>query len=120
MTAAPPREFLADDLLTAARQSFGAPEHDQIADLLGKAARYALDADVSAGLNATVVDRTLSIERNLDLLRPENPVTWIEWPRDAVEPASMATGESPPVSRDRQTVVKGKRWEVRVERGGRP
>src|SRR3546814_15819456 len=107
MTAAPPREFLADDLLTAARQSFGAPEHDQIADLLGKAARYALDADVSAGLNATVVDRTLSIERNLDLLRAENPVTWIEWPRDADEPASMAHGESPLRSDERRV---GKEW----------
>lgn len=74
--------FLADDLTAAARQSIGAPEHEQIANLLSQATRYSLDADTSDALHVTTRQHPFSMETNLDFLRPAHPIVWIEWPGD--------------------------------------
>ncbi|WP_327210994.1 hypothetical protein [Rhizobium leguminosarum] len=74
------RGMLADKVQRFARDAIGAPEHAQIAELVGSAKRHRLSREAALAIRRKLYDDPATFERNLDVLtRPEGP-EWYEWP----------------------------------------
>jgi hypothetical protein len=72
--------MLADKVQRFARDAIGAPEHAQIAELVGSAKRHRLSKDAALDIRRRLYGDPTTFERNLDALtRPDGP-EWYEWP----------------------------------------
>lgn len=92
------RLSLGERLSLEASRLRGAPEHTQIAQLLNDADTYRLTDQTTAALTDVLRHHTSTIEQNIDLIRPTNPVTWIEYcdiPRRHRETAPLAGAVHP-------------------------
>lgn len=75
-----PKSMLADKVRRFARDAIGAPEHGQIAELLGQAKRFRLTRPAATEIRRLLYAEPTTFERNLDVVaRPSGP-EWYEWP----------------------------------------
>lgn len=72
--------MLADKVQRFARDAIGAPEHAQIAELLGEARRHRIGKPAALEIRRRLYADPATFERNLDaVVRPSGP-EWYEWP----------------------------------------
>lgn len=75
-----PKSMLADKVQRFARDAIGAPEHGQIAELVGEAKRFRLSKIAALDIRRKLYDDPATFERNLDALARPNGPEWYEWP----------------------------------------